>query len=116
MWPIVIGCSMEAKLWFISKAVSKGRANYSLQCILALKQSHDFTNIHKVHMHSRTTRTALIEELSTIDISKHNDGNHTGAYTLKPLCKFLYHDIFGTPNCLAKISKSKKLITFDLIL
>lgn len=91
--PIVIGCPMEAKLWLVSKAVSKGTANDSLQCSLASKQSHDSTNIHEVHMHSRTKRIALIAELSSIDISKHNDGNPTGAYTLKTLCNFLYHDI-----------------------
>ena len=31
-WPIVVNYMIGAKLWLISKSVSKGRANISLQC------------------------------------------------------------------------------------
>ena len=47
-WAILVGCLIEAQLWLISKTISKGRANDSLQCDLASKQFQNSTiqNIH----------------------------------------------------------------------
>ena len=37
-WAILVGCLTEAKLWLISKTISKDKTNHSLQCGLATKQ------------------------------------------------------------------------------
>ena len=42
-WSILVGCLTKAKLWLISKTISKGRANNSLQYGLASKQFHKAT-------------------------------------------------------------------------
>ena len=58
VWPILIRCPTEAKLWLISKTMSKGKANNSMQCGLASKQFQKSTlqkKPHKTNKHSRTT-------------------------------------------------------------
>ena len=54
-WPFLVDCSIEAKLWLISKTISRGKANYSLQCdCSASKQFWIFTlpNIHTQNIYA----------------------------------------------------------------
>ena len=43
MWPIPGGCQTKAKLWLISKTISKDKDNNSLECNLTSKQVQKFT-------------------------------------------------------------------------
>ena len=66
-WAILDGCPTKAKLWLISKIISKDKANNSLQCSLASKQFHKATiqqtHTQKFDTHSRATPTSKLRSL-----------------------------------------------------
>ena len=78
MWPILVGCLTEAKLWLIAKTMSKRKANCSSWWGSTSKQSLIATiqiTIHNIGMHSRTHMDGVYYGPLTDDISKQNDGN-----------------------------------------